>query len=218
MIQHVWERARKSLLLNDLLIACDDPLIEEAARKFGAKVVLTAKDHPSGSDRIAEAVKDLEVDVVINIQADEPLITPSIIDGLAQVMADHGSCTMATVIKVLTEENELKDPNVVKVVIDQNHNALYFSRTPIPYNRNQTGIQQPGYYKHLGLYAYRKDFLMTFVNLPQGELERIEQLEQLRALEAGYRIRTILTDIPMISVDIPADLIRVREFLSTRVS
>jgi len=174
MIQHVWERAQKSLLLDDLLIACDDPLIVEVARRFGAKAVLTSPDHPSGSDRIAEAVKDLAIDAVVNIQADEPLITPGIIDGLVEALKGDPACRMATVIKVLTGESELKDPNVVKVVIDQDHNALYFSRAPVPHNRNPMGIQG-GSYKHLGLYAYRKDFLMTFVRLPRGELERIEQ-------------------------------------------
>ena len=214
MIQHVWERAQKSLLLDDLLIACDDPLIVEVARRFGAKAVLTSPDHPSGSDRIAEAVKDLAIDAVVNIQADEPLITPGIIDGLVEALKDDHTCRMATVIKVLTEESELKDPNVVKVVIDQDHNALYFSRAPVPHNRNPMGIPG-GSYKHLGLYAYRKDFLMTFVRLPRGELERREGLEQLRALEAGYKIKTVLTDTPTLSVDTPADLRRVCELLSS---
>ena len=213
MLQHVWERARRSRLLDDLLIACDHELVFQTAKKFGAQAVLTSPDHRCGSDRIAEAVQNLEVDVVINIQGDEPLITPRVIDSLAGMMRDDPDCLMATVIKSLDSESELMDPNTVKVVIDQNQNALYFSRAPIPYGREKTGTTLVGHYKHLGIYAYRKDFLLTFVGLPQGSLEKAERLEQLRALEAGYKIKTVLTDIETMSVDTPADLRRVQEFL-----
>ena len=217
MIQHVWERAKKSSLLNDVLIACDDERIVQAAKKFGAKVVLTSPDHPSGSDRIAEAVKLLDVDVVVNIQGDEPLINPSTIDTLAQAMQDDPSCVMATMITALDHEADVLDPNCVKVVVDQNKNALYFSRSVIPYHREKINFSQAVYYKHLGVYAYRKDFLLSFVRLPKSRLEKIEQLEQLRVLEAGYKIKTVLTDHQTIGVDTDADLLRVKEFLKKNV-
>ena len=217
MIQHVWERAKKSSLLNDVLIACDDERVVQAAKKFGAKVVLTSPAHPSGSDRIAEAVKSLDADVVINIQGDEPLIDPSTIDTLAQAMNNDPACVMATVITALNQEEDVLDPNCVKVVVDQNKNALYFSRSAIPYHREKTDFSQTEYYKHLGIYAYRKDFLLAFVRLPKSRLEKIEQLEQLRVLEAGYKIKTVLTDQQTIGVDTDADLLRVKEFFKKNV-
>ena len=213
MIQHVWERAKKSRLLDDLIIAGDHELIIQTAKGFGAKAVLTSVDHPSGSDRIAEAVQSLDVDVVINIQGDEPMINPQIIDDLAGAMINDLHCVMSTVIRLLERETDLIDPNIVKVTIDQNKNALYFSRSAIPYNRDKINFDRVGYYKHLGIYAYRKKFLLTFIRLPKSHLEKIEQLEQLRVLEAGYKIKTILTDIPTMSVDTADDLQRVKEFL-----
>lgn len=214
MIQHVWERARKSSLLDDLMIASDSELVVEKAKAFGAKAVLTAAYHPSGSDRVAEAVQSLDVDIVVNIQGDEPLIDPKVIDDLARALRDDKRCVMATTIKSLSREEDLKDPNVVKVVVDQNQNALYFSRSPIPYDRDGIGWERVQYYQHLGIYVYRKDFLLTFIKLPKSRLEKIEQLEQLRVLEAGYKIKTVLTDMETIGVDTEADLIRVREFFS----
>ena len=217
MLQHVYERAKKSRELNDLIIACDSEVIMEKAKGFGAKAVLTSVDHPSGSDRIAEAVQSMAVDVVVNIQGDEPLIDAVVIDALVLAMKKDPACPMATVIKAMDSEKELNDPHVVKVVIDQQHNALYFSRAAIPLNRAQTGLKEAGYFKHLGIYAYRKEFLLKFVRLPKSHLEQMEQLEQLRVLEAGYKIKTILTDIQTISVDTEADLVRVREFLKKEI-
>lgn len=213
MIQHVWERAKKSRELQDVIIAVDDERILQKAKEFGAKAVLTAKEHASGSDRVAEAVKSLEVDVIINIQGDEPLIDPRAIDALAKAMKDDSACSMATLIKTIDDEKEINDPNVVKVVIDHQKNALYFSRAPIPYPRDQKASGSNRCYKHLGIYAYQKEFLLKFINLPKSFLEKTEQLEQLRVLEAGYKIKTVLTDMETISVDTEADLVRVREFL-----
>ena len=213
MIQRVFEQAKKSRWLDDLIIASDSDLVIEKARSFGARVVLTAAHHPSGSDRVAEAAQSLDADVIINIQGDEPLIDPKAIDALAGVMKEDPGCVMSTLIKTIERESELNDPHVVKVVVDKDKNALYFSRSVIPYNRDGIGASDLPYYKHLGIYAYRKDFLLNFVKLPKSSLEKIEQLEQLRVLEAGYKIKTVLTDTPMISVDTEADLIRVREFL-----
>lgn len=209
MLQHVWERAQQSRHLNDLLIACDDEKVLKTAKQFKAKAVLTSKDHPSGTDRIAEAVQNLQADIIVNIQADEPLIHPSMIDDLAQALMEDSSCGMATVIKRIDNEKDLNNPNVVKVVIDQKGYALYFSRLAIPYNRENKNFLGIEYYKHLGIYAYRKDFLFTFKNLPKSKLEEVEQLEQLRALEAGYKIKTVKTDRDTIGVDTPEDLKKV---------
>ncbi|HOW34927.1 MAG TPA: 3-deoxy-manno-octulosonate cytidylyltransferase [Candidatus Omnitrophota bacterium] len=213
MIWHVWQRARKARLLDDLVIACDDQRIIEAAKSFGARAVMTSKNHASGSDRIMEAVKNLKADIVVNIQGDEPLVHPSMIDSMVGALLKDKSCPMATVIKPLDRQKDLENPNIVKAIIDKNHFAIYFSRSVIPYNRDCVGIEKIGYYKHLGLYAYRKDFLMKFKNLPQSRLEQAERLEQLRVLEAGYKIKTVETRFDTIAVDTAADLKKVEAFL-----
>ena len=213
MIEVVWRQAKKSKLLEDVFIACDDERVFKAAEKFKAKAVMTAPDHESGTDRITEAVAKIPVEVVVNIQGDEPLIDPSIIDSLAKVLLDDASLAMATVIKRVEKEEELVDPNVVKAVIDREKNALYFSRSMIPFNRQKKPFSQAVYYKHLGLYAYRKEFLLKFKALPPSKLEQAEKLEQLRVLEAGYKIRTIETRHETIGVDTPFDLERVAKLL-----
>ncbi len=214
MIQHVYERARQAKLLDGILIACDDERILKAAQKFGARAVLTAVNHPSGTDRIAEAAKNISCGLVINIQADEPLIKAAVIDELALAMREEKMAPVGTLIKKIENKEEIENPHIVKVVIDQHKYALYFSRSVIPYPRDQnnyTGI----YYKHLGIYAYRKDFLLNYKNLPKSNLEETEKLEQLRVLEAGYKIKTVLTDIETIGVDTPEDLQRVEKLLET---
>ncbi len=213
MIQHVYERAKASRQLSDLIIACDDERIFEKAKEFAAKVVLTSKLHSSGSDRIAEVIKNLDVDIVVNIQGDEPLIQASIIDSLVKALKNDPQCVMSTPIRILKDERNLTDPNVVKVVIDKNKYALFFSRSIIPFNRDQKKFTEILYYQHLGLYAYRKDFLLSFVNLPKSYLEKTEQLEQLRVLEAGYKIKTVLTDIETMSIDTQEDLDRLKKLL-----
>ena len=211
MIQHVWERARKSRVLDSILIACDDERIIKAAEEFGAKAVMTSTKHVSGTDRIAEAVGPLPVKVVVNIQADEPLIEPKVIDHLVQAILDDKTCVMATVVKPIEGKDEIENPNVVKVVIDQNRNALYFSRSSIPYNPDREKFKDMSYFKHLGLYAYRKEFLLKFKDLPKSYLESVEKLEQLRALEAGYKIKIIKTTVDTIGVDTPEDLAKVEK-------
>lgn len=218
VLQHVWERAKQSRLLDDLIIACDDERIEQKAKQFGAKVVLTSKDHPSGSDRLTEVVTSLEVQVVVNIQGDEPLIHYSMIDDLVRAMTLEPACPMATVIKRIEDKTELRNPNVVKVVIDKDKFALYFSRAAIPYNRDQIPLKQAAYYKHLGLYAYTKDFLFTFKSLSKSRLERMEQLEQLRVLEAGYKIKTVETQRNTIGIDTPEDLQKVIKLFESETS
>ena len=213
MLQHVWERAKQARLLEDLIIACDDERIVKAAKEFGAKVVFTAKAHASGTDRICEVINPIDVKVIINIQGDEPLIHPTMIDGVAGALLDDSSISMATVMKAIEDPEAINDPNVVKVVIDKNNFAVYFSRAAVPFHAKNSQIKLPIYFKHIGLYGYTKDFLFTYKNLPASYLERIECLEQLRVLEEGFRIKVIETKYDTIGVDTPQDLAKVTEYL-----
>jgi len=213
MLQHVWEKAKQAFLLDDLIIACDDERVAQAAVAFGAKVVMTAKGHTCGTDRICEVVNALDVKIVINIQADEPLLNPSMIDTVAQALLDDLSLNMATLMKKIDNPQEACDPHVVKVVCDKNNFALYFSRAVIPFQAHNAEISSPLYYKHIGLYGYTKDFLYTYRNIPQSTLEKIEKLEQLRVLQEGYRIKVIETKYDTIGVDTPQELERVKEYL-----
>jgi 3-deoxy-manno-octulosonate cytidylyltransferase (CMP-KDO synthetase) len=213
MLEHVWQRAKQSMLLDDLIIACDDEKVAEVAKEFGAKVVLTAKGHISGTDRIVEVINPIDVKVVINIQGDEPLIHPTMIDSVARALLDDHTLAIATVIKRIENYALINDPNVVKVVIDKNGFALYFSRAAIPHRAKNSQTESPVFYKHIGLYGYTKDFLFTFKNLPVSNLENIECLEQLRVLEEGFRIKTIETKYDTVGVDTPEDLERVKELL-----
>lgn len=213
MIQHVWERAKESKILEDLIIACDDERVASAAREFGANVALTAKGHLSGTDRISEVVNPLDVKIVINIQGDEPLIQPTMIDSLARALLEDKKVSMATMMKKIQDPDELIDPHVVKVVVDKNSFALYFSRSVIPFLAANSDIDSPVYYKHIGLYGYTKDFLFTYKNLPASGLEKTERLEQLRVLEEGFRIKVIETKFDTVGVDTPEDLERVKEIL-----
>ncbi len=213
MLQHVWERAGEALLLDDLIIACDDARVQEVALSFGAKVVMTSKDHVSGTDRIAEVVNPLEIKVVINIQADEPLIHPMMIDILVDSLKIDDSIAVATLMKRITDPGEVDNPHVVKVVVDKDNFALYFSRSRIPYLHSESEISEPDYFKHIGIYGYSKDFLFTYNNLPISNLEKIERLEQLRILEEGFKIKVIETKFQTIGVDTPEELEKVKEYL-----
>ncbi|MFH1381175.1 MAG: 3-deoxy-manno-octulosonate cytidylyltransferase [Candidatus Omnitrophota bacterium] len=212
LIQHVWERAKESHVLEDLIVATDSEEVIRVVKSFGGKAVFTSKDQPSGTDRIAEVVNPIDAEVIINIQGDEPLIHYTMIDGIASALLEDKSVPMATVIRRITDKYELSNPNVVKVVVDKDGFALYFSRSQIPYIRgreNETAYS----YKHIGIYAYTKDFLFTYTNLPKSNLEDAEKLEQLRVLENGYKIKTIETDFDTIGVDTPEDLMKVEERL-----
>ncbi|MFZ2938130.1 MAG: 3-deoxy-manno-octulosonate cytidylyltransferase [Candidatus Omnitrophota bacterium] len=213
MLQHVWEIAKQSLVLDDLIIACDDDMVAMAAQEFGAKVVMTAKAHTSGSDRICEVVNSIDVKVIINIQADEPLIHPIMIDTIAQTLLDDQAIPMATLMKKIDRPEEVIDPNVVKVVVDKNNFALYFSRAAIPYHASNSETKTVVYYKHIGLYGYTKDFLFTYKNLPVSSLESVEKLEQLRVLQAGLKIKVIETQYETIGVDTLEDLEKVKRYL-----
>jgi len=209
MIGHVWERAKRCRLLEEVFIACDDDRVFRAAQGFGAQAVMTSPEHASGTERIAAAFADSDADIIINIQGDEPLIEPAVIDALAKAVRDNATVEVGTVIRPITQEDDLHNPHVVKVVVDKNGLALYFSRAAIPFARDKKGFQQGLFFKHLGLYAYRKGFLKNYKDLPLSRLEETEKLEQLRILEAGYRIMTVTTQYDSISVDTPEDLEKV---------
>lgn len=218
MIQHVVERAQNVELLSRVIVATDDMRIAECVESFGGEYVITRNDHVSGSDRLAEAAELVgisEHDVVVNIQGDQPLFPPEVVDQVARPLLDDPALPMSTLIYKIIREEEINDPNHVKTIFDRDNFALYFSRSPIPFQRNPNESISPTYYKHLGFYAYRKGFLLTFVALPEGEWERFEKLEQLRALEYGYKIKVTLTEHDSIEVDTPEDLRRVEEFLAT---
>lgn len=213
MIQHVWQQAKKAVALDEVIIACDEDHVRKACEGFGARVVMTSSAHESGTDRIAEAVADIDADIVVNIQGDEPLISPEVIDDLVRALERSSEISMATVIKTIDNEEDLANPNVVKAVVDQQGHALYFSRYAIPFNRDKKPFAEIRSYKHFGLYAYRRDFLLKFKELAQSHLERTERLEQLRVLEAGYKIITIQTDQDSVAVDSPEDLQRAAQLI-----
>lgn len=215
LIQWTLAGAKKSKLLSDVIVATDDERIKKAVEEVGGKVVMTASDLPSGSDRIHAALKDLECDVVVNIQGDEPLVTGEWVDCLAQVFVDDPLMDMATLAHPITNE-ELQSPNSVKVVLNHNDEALYFSRYPIPYSRNtaeKMGSLE-GCLKHIGMYAYSKKFLKKFCEAPPSFIENAESLEQLRALYLGAKIKVIRVKEASLGVDTPEDLVRLEKLLA----
>jgi 3-deoxy-manno-octulosonate cytidylyltransferase (CMP-KDO synthetase) len=215
VIQHVWENAKKAKTLDDLVVACDDERIMKVVEGFGGKAIYTSPNQPSGTDRLAEVINPLDIEIAVNIQGDEPLMKPIMIDKLVMSLEDEKIAQMATVIKKVEDDSELTNSNVVKVVVDKNGYAIYFSRYAIPYNRTGKAEKdkKPVYYKHIGLYAFTKDFLFTFKKLPESSLEKAEKLEQLRALEYGYKIKVVETQFDTVGVDTPEDLKRVEEVL-----
>jgi 3-deoxy-manno-octulosonate cytidylyltransferase (CMP-KDO synthetase) len=207
ILEHVYERASMARYLGPIVIATDDRRIYDAARGFGACVKMTRGDHVSGTDRVAEVASTFEdVDLVVNVQGDEPLIDPGAIDAAILPLLEESAIPMGTLKKRIEDPREIADPNVVRVVTDRFQNAVYFSRAAIPHSG-------PVYYKHIGLYVYRRNFLLKYSELPIGPLERAERLEQLRALENGFKIRVVETDYESIGVDTPADLERVQALI-----
>ena len=212
MLQHVYERASQARYLSKLIVATDDERIYKAARSFGAAVVMTRADHLSGTDRVAEVASGDTASVIINIQGDEPLIDPAAIDAATLALLDDPDVPMATLKKAIEDPREINDPNVVKVVTNLAGDAIYFSRCAIPYEREGPFSRDNGrsiHYKHLGLYVYQREFLLAYSGLPVGPLERMERLEQLRALENGHRVRVVDTEYESLGVDTPEDLERV---------
>ncbi|HAA01822.1 MAG TPA: 3-deoxy-manno-octulosonate cytidylyltransferase [Syntrophobacteraceae bacterium] len=208
MIQWVYERAGQSSRLDRLLVATDDDRIFETVVAFGGEALLTSPEHPSGTDRLAEAGRMLQLsddDVVINIQGDEPLLDPIMVDLLADALVGARLCPMATLACESSDGEVFANPNVVKVVVDDQWRALYFSRSPIPWRRDSgPGVQT--FLRHLGFYAYRQKFLQQFTRLSPGKLEALEQLEQLRALEHGFAVQVARSPVETVGVDTPDDL------------
>ncbi|MFQ5666443.1 MAG: 3-deoxy-manno-octulosonate cytidylyltransferase [Candidatus Binatia bacterium] len=207
MIQHVYERARAATLVRTVLVATDDRRIADAVRDFGGQVVMTRPTHQSGTDRVAEAAADLDDEIIVNVQGDFPFLEGPMVEAVVAPMRADTALPMATVKAPIHDGAEMTNPNVVKVVTDRDGYALYFSRSPLPYRRDG-GEQAPYGHKHIGLYAYRRDFLLSFARLPPTPLERAEKLEQLRALEWGFRIKVAETNAAGVEVDTPQDLER----------
>jgi 3-deoxy-manno-octulosonate cytidylyltransferase (CMP-KDO synthetase) len=227
MIQHVYESTSRAKELDRVVVATDDLRVEETVKKFGGEVVMTAKDHASGTDRLAEVARKVRADLLVNVQGDLPFIQAETITRAVRPMKRDPSIPMGTVCTAIFDQDEWLNPNSVKVVIDRKGFALYFSRAPIPYSRNDA-IDLKGSKvrpsakrrlwgnRHLGLYVYQRDFLLKFARLRPTALERIESLEQLRALAYGYRIRVVEVDERSVEVDTPEDLQRAERYLRSR--
>lgn len=207
LLQHVYENASKSSILEELVVATDDKRIYDTADGFGAEVVITPREYHSGTDRVAHAVMSLDCEIVVNIQGDQPFLNPKIIDEVVSRLLAGPELLVTTPIYPLSNPEDISNPNIVKVVIDRQGFALYFSRAPIPYVRNKRGDIR--FYKHIGIYAYRKNFLERFAKMEPGTLEISEGLEQLRILENGYRIMTVQVIYDSPSIDTEEDLRRV---------
>ncbi len=219
MIRHTYENALKAKLINEIVVAVDDEKVAETVRGFGAKAIMTSKDIKTGSDRIAEVAKNFpDAKIIVNIQGDEPFIPGRMIDEAIEPLLFDPSVNVCTLAKKIETVEELKSPSVVKVVFDYNNFALYFSRSPIPYVRdartNLERILKTDIYKHIGLYVYRREYLMKFTQLEQTDLEQTENLEQLRMLENGFRIKVVVTEFDSLSVDTPEDLSIARLYYS----
>lgn len=210
IIQWVWERTVRSRA-DRVLVATDSEKVFETARAFGAEPVMTSPNHPSGSDRVWEAVKGIDCDVIINVQGDEPFMKPEVINSLIDAMEGEDAPDMATVVVPSSREEIASNPNLPKVVIGADGRALYFSRSEIPFLR--TGGTDMPLYRHWGIYAYRRAALERFVSLPESPLEKCEKLEQLRALENGMKIKVVKTQFQSIGIDTPEDLVRAEEYL-----
>ena len=213
MVQHVYERVRRVSLFDEVLVATDNERIANVVEAFGGAACMTSPDCPSGSDRLIEVAKSHPADVYVNVQGDEPLVEPASIEKLARVMLDDPSLQMGTLCYPISAE-QAQNPNLVKVVRAHNGNALYFSRSPIPFPRS--GGIAPQYFGHLGMYAYRREFLMNFGSLPYSPLENTEKLEQLRVLQAGIAIRVLEVEATGPGVDTPEDLEAVRRILTEK--
>lgn len=212
MIQWVYEQAKQSKMLDQLFVAVDDQRVLKCVEGFGGLAVMTKEEHQSGTDRIAEAVEHIQADIIVNIQGDQPLLDPLMIDQAVQAILEDTSVQMST-LKIKIGEEDYHDPAVVKVVADENDIALYFSRSLIPYPRDNVAVDV---FEHVGLYVYRKDFLLLISKIPPSYLEKIEMLEQLRVMEKGYRIKVVETSSKQaagVSVDTPEDLARVEKLI-----
>jgi len=213
MVQHVYERTKLASTVNRVIVATDDRRIIDAVRAFGGEARMTRADHRTGTERIAEVAAHETGDVFVNVQGDEPLIDPAAIDTAVQALLEGEPAQIATVATPIRVTADIMDPNIVKTVLDFDENALYFSRAPIPWVRDTQHKVHVKYWKHLGLYVFQRDALLEYPTLPQGELERIEQLEQLRWLENGWKIRVAEVEHDAVSVDVAEDVVRVEKLI-----
>lgn len=221
MVQHVYERASRAALVSEVIVATDDKRIEAAVKAFGGRVAMTSPDHATGTDRLAEVADGLAADIIVNVQGDEPLIDPAMIDQAVAPLVADSSILMGTLKSRVRNLHDFLSPNVVKVITDSSGYALYFSRSPLPFFRDKwNDLKDEAFdsgrllcYKHVGIYVYRREFLIRFARMPQTHLECAEKLEQLRVLENGYRIRVVETEHESIGVDSPSDLDKVLETL-----
>lgn len=206
LIQHVYEQARKPKLISRVIVATDDDRIRAAVQKFGGESVMTRRDHPNGTSRIAEAAAHLEAPIIVNVQGDEPEIEPSLIDLTIETLINHPDCPVGTLASPFASGEDPANPNIVKVAVDQANRALYFSRALIPFDRDRSefsNLKSQWPLKHVGLYVYRREFLATYVALPPTPLEQIEKLEQLRILEHGHRIAVAIGEAHFHGIDTP---------------
>ncbi len=218
MIQRVYEQAMKAKLLTNVVVATDHQSIVDAVKSFGGEVMLTSPELRSGSDRVAAVAREVvDADIVVNIQGDEPLIEPEMIDQAVEPLIHDETIQVGTLVRKIETADELLNPNIVKVVLDENNFALYFSRSPIPYLRESATMDEwckrHQYYKHIGLYVFRRNFLLEYSSWQESSLEQAEKLEQLRILEHGYRIKTAVTEYDSIPIDTAEDAERVRSIL-----
>lgn len=213
LIQHVYENSKLSKLADDVLVATDSETIFETVLSFNGKAVMTDKKHLSGTDRIAEVATKLKYDIIVNVQCDEPLIKPEMIDDVIKLLDDKRA-SIGTLVKKISEPSEITNQNIVKVVFDKEGFALYFSRSIIPFCAKHSEVSEPVYYKHIGIYSYRKNILLSLSQMEQTELEKTEKLEQLRALENGMKIKVRETLFETIGVDTPEDLEKIEKWLS----
>jgi len=215
MVQHVYERAIKASTLDKVVVATDDQRIFDAVKKSGGEVTMTA-EHPTGTDRIAEVARCADTDILVNIQGDEPLIEPAMIDEAVEPLFGDDSIDLSTLVHRIHSEAEYLNPNVVKVVVDKSGFAMYFSRSPIPCMRSAQWRADALSYRHVGLYVYRKHALLSFAQTPPAPFETLEGLEQLRFLESGYRMKVVETKYESVGVDTPEDLEKVRRIMSDK--
>ena len=213
MVQHVYERAKRAQTVHRVMVATDDQRIIDAVTAFGGEARMTRADHRTGTERIAEVAVHEDGDVFVNVQGDEPLIDPVAIDTAVGALLEEPQAQISTVATAIRHAGDIMDPNVVKTVLDFDGNALYFSRAPIPWIRDTQQKLHVKYWKHLGLYVFQREALLEFPTLPQGELEKIEQLEQLRWLENGWKIRVAEVAHDAVSVDVPEDVARVEKLM-----
>jgi len=220
LVYHTWLRASQASLVDQVIVATDSPEVALALAPYPIDVVMTRDDHATGTDRIAEVAANLEAEIVVNVQGDEPAIDPAAIDAVIRPLLDDSTLQMATARRAITDAKTIADPNVVKVICDSRGRAIYFSRLPIPYIRDEADrAGNPAcYWQHIGLYVYRRDFLLAYTRMPQTPLENLEKLEQLRALENGHAIAVVETNYEVIGVDVPDDLAEVSALLQRRAA